>query len=330
MGLCAGLAIVLAGQTALAAETGAAEASIPPGPSEVCVPARIPFDAEGLHLTGMWSSDETIYYVRHAGDKVWFSAMSDFAQQRGEIGRELSSVGMGSLDGTELIVDVAEVPRGDVWNAGEVTVTVGPDANGNLEARSVAEDGTTTVITPCEPTRRQVGWFARPFSYTVPFGLAVWDAPGTTDLQVLQTPDLPGNGISFWVLGPSWETTCSTPAEVSIPTDVTPATLEAHLRAIPELAVGEASTATLAGQPATVLDVTTTPGAAGCGGDGYVRMFKESGYESGLATGQAARLILLDAGDATFVIEVWGQDLDAWVPIAQQIVDSVQLDMPAA
>jgi hypothetical protein len=256
--------------------------------------------------------------------------MSDFAQQRGEIGREVSSVGMGILDGTELIVDVAEVPRGDVWNAGAVTVTVGPDADGNLEARSVAEDGTTTVITPCEPTRRQVGWFARPFSYTVPFGLAVWDAPGSADLQVLQTPDLPGNGISFWVLGPGWETTCSTPADVSIPTDVTPATLEAYLRAIPELAVGEASTSTVAGQPATVLDVTTTPRASGCAGDGYVRMFRQSEAESGVGSGYSARLILLDASDATFVIEVWGQDLDAWVPIAQQIVDSVQLDMASA
>ena len=331
MAVCAVVAIQLLGPAGAAANGSGmgVETVAQRGPAETCEPARIPFDAEDLQLTGLWSADGTIYYVRHVGDKVWFSAMSDFAQRRGEIGREVTSVGLGTLDGTSLTVEIAEVPRGEVWNSGTISVALGADADGNLEARSLnPEDGSTTVLTPCATAPREVTWFARPFSYAVPFGLAAWDPPGSTDLQVLQSPDMPGSGISFWALGPGWQPTCSTPPELSIPTERTPAAVEAYLRAIPQLVVGEAATATVAGLPATVLDVRTTPDATGCADDGYVRMFKESGNESGMGVGQSARLLLLDAGDATFVIEVWG-DLDAWLPIAQRVVDSVQLDLAA-
>jgi hypothetical protein len=320
----------LAAAGALAqAEASAADASAR-GPAEVCEPAAIPFDAAGIRLTGRWSADDgSILYVRQVGDNVWFSAMSDYDQVHDEIGREVSSVGFGTLAGTTLSLQVADVPRGNVFNAGTINATLGPDAEGNLQAQTVASDGTTTTFTPCQPEAIEVPGFARPFRYLVPFGIASWNDPGTSDLKVMFTPDVPESGISFWVVGPGWEASCSAP-DLAVPSDHGAASLEAYLRAVPELVVGEASTTTVAGQPATVVDVTTTTDPSGCDSDEYVRMFRESGNESGLGPGRAARLFLLDADGATFVIELWGPDPDAWWPAARHIVDSVSMEPAAA
>jgi hypothetical protein len=300
------------------------------GPAEVCLPAAIPFDAEAIHLTGRWSADDgTMVYVRQVGDRVWLSAMSDYEQVRDEIGREVSSVGYGTLTGTTLLLEVAEVPRGNVYNAGTISGTVGADPDGNLQAQTVAPDGSTTVYKPCQPGAIEATEFARPFRYVVPFGLASWNDPATSDLQVMFTPDFPESGISFWFVGPHWEASCSAPGLV-VPTDRGAASLEAYLRAVPELAVSHASAATVAGHAATVVDVTTSTDPSGCDGDGYVRMFSVAGSESGLSPGRAARLFLLDVGGGTFVIELWGADPDAWWPVAQGVVDSVSFDSVAA
>jgi hypothetical protein len=296
------------------------------GPAEVCEPAAIPFDSGAIHLTGRWSADDgTMVYVRQVGDRVWLSAMSDYEQVRDEIGREVSSVGYGTLTGTTLRIEVAEVPRGNVYNAGTISGSVGPDADGNLRAQTVAPDGSTTAYTPCRPQAIEVTEFARPFRYVVPFGLASWNDPATSALKVMYTPDFPESGISFWVVGPGWETSCSAPG-LAVPTDHGASSLEAYLRAVPELVVKEALSATVAGQPATIVDVTTTSDPSGCDGDEYVRMFSVAGNESGLSPGRAARLFLLDVGGATFVIELWGPDPTAWWPVAESIVDSVSFD----
>ena len=297
----------------------------------MCIPAAIPFDSEAIHLTGRWTdANGTIYYVRQVGDKVWLSAMSDYAQVRDEIGREVSSVGYGTLSGTELNVDVAEVPRGNVYNAGPISVTVGADAEGDIQGRGETPDGDPVVYTPCQPETIEVPEFARPFSYRVPFGLAAWHGPAESDLKVMFTPDVPELGVSFWVVGPGWEASCSAPEDLSPPADWSPASIEAYLRSIPELEVGEAPRATVGGRAATVVDVTTAPGATGCDGDEYIRMFRESGNESGLSLGHSARLFLLDAAGATFVIELWGPDPETWWPIAQQVVDTVTFDLAGA
>ena len=300
-------------------------------PEEVCVPAAIPFDAQAIHLTGRWSDGNgAILYVRQVGDKVWFSAMSDYAQVRDEIGRDVSSVGYGTLSGTDLSVEFAEVPRGNVYNAGTVNVTLGADADGNLQGRGQTPDGDPVVYTPCQPGVIAVPEFARPFRYSVPFGLAAWNEPAGPDLTVMFTPDVAESGISFWILGPGWAASCSAPEDLAEPADWSPASIETYLRAIPELSVGDASSTTVGGRSATVLDVTTAAGATGCDGDEYVRMFRESGNESGLSVGHSARLILIDADGATFVIELWGADPDTWWPVAQQVVDTVSFDVGGA
>jgi S-formylglutathione hydrolase FrmB len=301
------------------------------GPAETCVPAAIPFDAEDIKLTGRWSADDgSIYYVRHVGDKVFFTGMTDYEQQRGEIGREGTSVGMGTLKGTEIDFEVADVPRGNVWNAGELRVRISGDADGNLRAQGVPPQSDQIVtFRPCRPEANEIAHFARPFSYAVPFGMASATWPGRTDLQVMTSPDVPEAGISFWVLGPGLGATCSAP-DVPVPSEGTPESIVEYLRAIPELQVSEPSTATVAGQPALVVDVETAPGAAGCGGDGYVRLWKESGEEASVTSGRPARLLLVDADGATFAAELWGSaDADAWWPMAQGIVDSISL-VPAS
>lgn len=326
--LAAGLLVCTMATAGTAAEEPAATEER--AAAETCVPAAIPFDAEDIHLTGLWSADNgTIYYVRQVDDKIWLAGMSDYRQERGEVGREATSVGYGTLTGTSVSLEVADVPRGQVYNAGTIEVTVGADDDGNLQAHAPAPDGSTTTFTPCSPEAIRASEFLRPFSFTVPFGLASTnsDFPDTTDLRVLWTPDVPESGISFWALGPGWEASCSEPSDLPAPEDWTPASIEAYLRAIPELSVSEASKATVAGLPATVLDVTATPDAMGCDGDEWVRLFRQSGNESGLVPRGSARLSLVDTGGATFAIELWGPDPETWWPIGQTIIDSLNSNL---
>ena len=309
-----------------AAAQGAAPVTTDRGPAEVCVPATVPFDADEIHLTGLWSADNgAIYYVRQVGDKVWLTGMSDAAQRRGELGRDWTSSGMGTLDGSILTVEFADLPRGEVRDNGSLRVAVQADADGNLIAKAANNDGITT-FTPCQPMVHEHPWFARPFSYSLPFGLASARWPGSTDLQAFFTPDVPDSGASFWVLGPGLAVHCSAPG-VPVPTDWTPQSIVDYLRANPELEVGEPVETTISGLPGLTVDVSSTTDAAGCGGDGFVRMWKESGQESSVSTnGGAARLYLVEADGATFAIEVWGPDPETWRPIGQRIVDSISID----
>jgi hypothetical protein len=296
--------------------------------SETCIPAAIPFDAEDIQLTGRWSvADGGVYFVRQIDDTVWWSGMSDAAQFSRPIGFDWSNVGKGTLRGDVLDIEYADVPRGSIFGSGAISLKVGPDAAGNLEMRQVSGDFRGLVLTPCEPTAHRLDGFARPLTFTVPFGTASGFWPGLTDLATMWLTDVPDSGIAFWVVGPGWARHCSASADWA-PLAPGPGGFIAALRSRPDLTVGDAEAVMVGGLPATSVDVTTAPGVAGCDGSEWLRLWKESGMEAMIPLGGTTRLVALDVEGATVVLEV--RSPDAWEPQAQAIIDSVRFDTAAA
>ena len=180
-------------------------------PAETCEPAKVPFDAGDVHLTGVWSADDGgVYYLRQVGDKVFWNGMSDFAQVDGEIGRDWNNVAMGTLDGLLLDVEFADVPRGNIYGNGTLSLRAMADPDGNLQLLRFSGDFGATTFTPCQPSVRTLSGFARPLSFTVPFGSASGFWPGVADLAAVWSQDVPDSGMTFWVVGPGWSRYCPT------------------------------------------------------------------------------------------------------------------------
>jgi S-formylglutathione hydrolase FrmB len=301
-------------------------------PAETCVPAQIPFDAEDIDLTGRWSADDDgMYYVRQIGDTVWWNGMSDYEQQYFEMGRDWNNVGRGTLKGTLIEMEWADVPHGSVWGGGNLTVRVEADADGNLRARrNTGDNFGGTIFTPCAPEAQEVTSFAVPFEYTVPWGMSSATWTNAVDQKVFITPDARDAGMTFWLLGPGMATMCSAAPGSTPPADPSPESIVEYLRTIPELDVAQPVSTTVGGLPALQVDIGTVEGATGCNRDGYVRFWKESGREGSLEVNERTRLVLVDLGGSTFAIEAWGPDQEAWWPLAQDVIDSVALDPGAA
>jgi S-formylglutathione hydrolase FrmB len=319
------IAVALLSVTAVAHDV-----SPPRSPAEVCDPAAIPFDPEDIHLTGRWAAtDGGMYFVRQVGDTVWWNGMSDFAQKYGEIGRDFNNVGKGTLvDGT-ISAEFADVPRGNIWGNGHLSLKVEADAEGNLQVRRLSGDFGGDIFWPCAEVRA-VTEFARPFTYQVPFGMGSVTWPGTPDQKVVMSAEEPDAGLTIWVVGPGWATVCSVPPGTPIPTDHSPESVLEYLRAHPDLEVSEATASTVDGRPALSVDITTVDGATGCNGDRYVRFWKQSGFEGGLEVGASTHLVLVDVDGATLAFEIWDARSSTWLPRAQAIIDSVRFDVDEA
>ena len=74
-----------------------------------------------------------------------------------------------------------------------------------------------------------------------------------------------------------------------------------------------------------MLDLTPVPGATACLEDGTkLRLWTVYGTDSAVFTDSMARVILMDVGDSTLAIEMYGDDQDTWLPLAQEVVDTIQ------
>ncbi len=303
------------------ATTAADESGPPPRQAaEACEPAAIPFDVEDIRLTGRWiASDGGIYYVRQVGESVWWLGMSDVAQAYGEVGRDFTNVGHGTLADGVVRAEFADVPRGNIWGNGDLSLQIEADPEGNLQARRLGGDFGAQIFRPCTPEVGLVSEFARPFTYQVPFGMGSLTWPGRPDQKVVVSADEIDAGLTFWIVGPGWGTVCSLPPGTPLPTDHSPEGILESLRAQPGLAVSDATEMTVDGRPALAVDITTATGAMGCNGDSYVRFWKQSGNEGGLSLGSTSRIVLLDVDGRTVAIEAWGGRTATWLPRAQEI-----------
>jgi len=88
-------------------------------------------------LTGAWSADDGgIYYLRQVGDRLWwagFSTENPGGDRDVHKGLRFSNVFQGRIIGTKIAGEWADVPRGQNFNSGSLTLEVG---TGNLHRLS--------------------------------------------------------------------------------------------------------------------------------------------------------------------------------------------------
>jgi S-formylglutathione hydrolase FrmB len=298
--------------------------------AEACEPAHVPFDAENVRLTGDWAGDDGgVYYIRQVGDQVWWTGMSGREGPSDELGRDYANVGHGTLDGEIIRLDFADVPRGNVWGQGNLTVRVEASDEGDLQLRVIAGDFSASALTPCAAEPALVDTLAVPYSYAVPLGAATATWPGDASLATVITADVPNAGLSTWVVGPGWTRTCSWQGEFA-PLAPGPDGLIDYLRGHPDLEVSEPVSIRLDGHRGVSVDVTADPDASGCDGDGYVRIWNESGRETGVRAGGTTRISAVDVDGRTVAFEVFAPVLEPWAPQAQAIIESVRFDTDSA
>jgi hypothetical protein len=120
-----------------------------------CEIVPIPFDPNFFDLNGAWAGDDDgIYYIRQLESVVWWNGMSARAGPALELGRYWNNVGRGEINGLDIEVEWADLPRGLTTGNGTLNLRIEGDATGNLHIVKVGQSGsgfTNTVWTPCSP-----------------------------------------------------------------------------------------------------------------------------------------------------------------------------------
>src|SRR5262249_27222509 len=95
------------------------------------------------------------------------------------------------------------------------------------------------------------------------------------------------------------------------------------LHARTDLVVSDGTPTTVGGLPATSVDIKAAAEAVACLGN-TVKMWESFGEVADVSPSSMARVVVLDVGDQTVAIEEWGDHQDEWLPLAQQIVDTIE------
>jgi hypothetical protein len=106
-------------------------------------------------LTGAWQGDDQgVYYIRQVGDCLWWFGTELRDIEPGVTGqRGFANVASGRVDGSEIEVEWADVPMGDILNGGGLTLDY-DELNGRLvitERRGEGERFGATMFTRIEP-----------------------------------------------------------------------------------------------------------------------------------------------------------------------------------
>ena len=131
-----------------------ADQSQSPAVAVACERALRPFDPNDVYLTGAWAgNDGSIYYIRDLGTVVWLNGMSGREGNLSDLGRSFTNVGRGVMNGLEIDVEWAEVPRGEMLGQGTAKLRVEDDGTGNIQIVVSETDPSFSnqVWTPCEP-----------------------------------------------------------------------------------------------------------------------------------------------------------------------------------
>ncbi len=119
------LAVVACAGTAASPSTGdgSASASTSTDFSAISCATDDPGDVGGL--SGAWQGDDDgVYYIRQVGDCVWWFGTEADDIEPGVTGQaEWSNVAAGRVNGTEVVVEWADVPIGVVLGGGGLTLT---------------------------------------------------------------------------------------------------------------------------------------------------------------------------------------------------------------
>jgi hypothetical protein len=107
-------------------------------------------------LTGAWSgNDHGVYYIRQVGECVWWFGTEIVDLEPGLTGQPgFANVASGRVDGSQVVVEWADVPVGDILGGGGLTF-VYDDQNGTLTLIEQRGDWVPfggSVLTRIEPT----------------------------------------------------------------------------------------------------------------------------------------------------------------------------------
>jgi signal transduction histidine kinase len=170
--------------------------------------------------------------------------------------------------------------------------------------------------------------FVRPFVYLLPADSDIALEPHSDRLHVLGGRL---GGISIWAVGDvlvdhcSWDPT--TPVTSRQPGM---AGLLAYIRSVPRLHVEEVGPRTIDGRPAFRVDLTVEENDSGClePDEGSILLWrdKSANGHGGLIQvydDNRVPVTILEVDGETIAIEIWsGDELDAWEPMAEKIVES--------
>jgi hypothetical protein len=152
-----------------AGESASPQASNPAAdvPAVICAPMEKPFDPDDIDLTGAWAGDDGgVYYLRQLGSVVWLNGLSGRDVSPMNLGRHWTNVGRGVIDGLEIDVETADVPRGELLFDSTLILTIQDDGSGNIEivkTREVKGGFGNNVWTPCEPVELQVAEYVQTY-----------------------------------------------------------------------------------------------------------------------------------------------------------------------
>ena len=79
-------------------------------------------------LTGAWRGDDRgVYYIRQVGDCVWWFGTEIREMEPGVLGQPgFANVATGRMDGTEIRMEWADLPIGDILGGGGLTLVYDP------------------------------------------------------------------------------------------------------------------------------------------------------------------------------------------------------------
>jgi hypothetical protein len=308
------------------------EPSATPRPvGEVCEPVELPYDPEDIRLSGIWFGfNATIAYISQVGSRIYLMHLTGQDEAPERLGRSWTTIANGTLadDGT-ITLDYGVVPRGE-WLFDDFGTMTGRVAGQPGEATRLyldypatrARPQLTYTLTPCAPKTMTTTDFEPAFTFRDEPRVGI-SLGGGYGLAWLPASDHAGveSGITVWSITPTSAGTCDGSAPKLEPgADA----FLAWLQSRQDLLVGEPVPVTVDGRPATMVDLTPAAGATGCLEDGRkLRLWTVYGTDSAVFTDSMARVILMDVGDSTLAIEMYGDDQDTWLPLAQKVVDTI-------
>jgi hypothetical protein len=311
-------------------QSSPAPSATPKPVGEVCEPIEVPYDPEDIRLSGVWSgSNGTVAYVSQVGSRIYLMHLTDPAQAPERLGRFWTVIAIGTLaDDGAMTLDYGMVPRGE-WMfddfgtmTGRVTGQAGEATRFSLDyPAAAARPALTYTLTPCAPKMMTTTDFEPAFTFRDEprVGLSLGGGYG---LAWIPASDHAGveSGITVWSITPTSASTCEGSAPKIEPGAEA---FLAWLQSREDIVASEPVDVTVDGRPATMVDLTPAPGATACLADGEkLRLWSVYGTDSAVFTDSMARVILMDVGDSTLAIEMYGDDQDTWLPLAQEVVDT--------
>jgi hypothetical protein len=132
----------------------------------VCASVPKPFSASNINLTGAWAGDDNgVYYLRQLGSVLWWNGMSERDGSPLNLGRVWNNVGRGEINGLQIDVEWADVPRSQDTGQGTLKLNIQDDGTGNIQIVTVDQTGGfgNHVWTPCSPIELQVADYVQTY-----------------------------------------------------------------------------------------------------------------------------------------------------------------------